>query len=126
MAETQMRVGIVAPQHRDVAGCSLAVDKKGRVVLPKPEDNGRLFDEVISLAHQGDHFHRSSEDTARTLLTSFSVDGWSDTKTPSHPAVRVPASRLRQHARLRGGSQIPVGRRGRFESHHLAAPIQTC
>ena len=75
-----MRTGIVSAQYRDVSGCSLTVDKKNRVILSQPEQNKEIFDEVLAVTHQGDHFHRSSSDTAKTLLVSFSVEGWSDAK----------------------------------------------
>ena len=88
MADAQMRAGIDAAQHRDVCGCSLAVDKKSRVILPNPQMDPNLFDEVVAVAHQGDHFHRSSTDTAKTLLTSFAIDGWSDTKVRAHVIAR--------------------------------------
>ena len=80
--------------------------QENRVILPQPGQNKALFDEVLAVAHQGDHFHRSSADTAKTLLTAFSVEGWSDdAKARTHIIARCRCCLA--YIKLRCGGTVP-------------------
>ena len=48
-------------------GVRLAVDEKDKVIVPRPDQDSELLNILIAVSHQVDHFHRSSEDTVKTM-----------------------------------------------------------
>ena len=106
IADAQTAACLRSPTHIDVDGHYLLTDASNRVLLPAPQVGaGGLLDVIIVVAHQGDRYHRSSEDTVRQFKARFAIQGFSESAVAKHVTHRCRG--CLSCIKLRTGGTIP-------------------
>ena len=106
IAACQQTVRLRSPHWLDVKGHFLLTNASGRVMIPAPQEGaGGMLDVLIVVAHQGDHYHRSSGDTAKQFMHKFAIHGFSDAATKNYITRRCRG--CLSCIKLRTGDSIP-------------------
>lgn len=89
IATEQAAAAIQSPTFIDVGGTHLYTNARGHVIVPAPVANhGGILDKLIVIAHQGDHHHRSSAETADVFMQTFCIHGHAPAATKAYITQR--------------------------------------